>query len=219
MTAECLSCGLEKPIKARKMCDACYMRQYIAEHPDYYERQKAHHREYQRQKRANDPEWAEEIRLRDRIRGAKARGDQTPNGPRRRTDVPCVVCGTTPCYANYMCLRCYKREYQRRYRRANPRVRERELARNDASTERNYRLIAEVKTNPCVDCGGRFPQCVMDFDHIPERGPKLFKISGAATRSVAALMGEIAKCDLVCVNCHRIRSRARAKALGRNGMY
>lgn len=70
-------------------------------------------------------------------------------------------------------------------------------------------LIADVnamKCRPCADCGQVFPHYVMDFDH---RDPTT-KIECVA-RLVAAgqrsqCFREIAKCDLVCANCHRIRT-------------
>jgi hypothetical protein len=44
----------------------------------------------------------------------------------------------------------------------------------------------------------------MDFDHV--RGEKLFGIGpGVASHGLKALATEIAKCDLVCANCHRRR--------------
>jgi hypothetical protein len=35
-----------------------------------------------------------------------------------------------------------------------------------------------------------------------------------ATRSLEAVLAEIAKCDPVCANCHRTRTRSRAKGTG-----
>jgi len=65
-----------------------------------------------------------------------------------------------------------------------------------------------LKDGPCVDCGGKFPSECMDFDHVPERGPKLASV-GRLLRDEELLQAEIAKCDLVCSNCHRIRTKAR----------
>lgn len=66
--------------------------------------------------------------------------------------------------------------------------------------------IAEVKSNAvCVDCGGKFPPCVFHFDHVPERGPKLFNIANC-DRAIEDVKAEIAKCDIVCANCHAIRT-------------
>jgi hypothetical protein len=58
----------------------------------------------------------------------------------------------------------------------------------------------------------------MDFDHIAERGPKRFRLAAYASRKPETVAAEIAKCDVICANCHRIRTRARALAAGRTGM-
>jgi hypothetical protein len=64
-----------------------------------------------------------------------------------------------------------------------------------------------------MDCGGTFPPECMDFDHRPGE-KKLFGIGQGLRRKLEALLAEIAKCDLVCANCHRIRThRLRAKPL------
>jgi len=52
----------------------------------------------------------------------------------------------------------------------------------------------------------------MDFDHV--RGKKLFELSVTAilnARSMEAIEAEAAKCDIVCSNCHRIRTFTRKK--------
>ena len=69
-------------------------------------------------------------------------------------------------------------------------------------------MLREAKDVPCTDCGGRFPAECMDFDHLPEY-PKSFGFGGAVQRSEAALREEMAKCEVVCANCHRIRTRER----------
>ncbi len=68
--------------------------------------------------------------------------------------------------------------------------------------------IAELKANPCLDCGGTFPPECMDFDHRPGE-VKLFGVSHGKAYAWERVEAEIAKCDLVCANCHRIRTRAR----------
>ena len=71
---------------------------------------------------------------------------------------------------------------------------------------RNRALINEIKSAPCTDCGKRYPPPVMDLDHV--RGQKVDDISRLVVRPVSAriLLEEVAKCDLVCVNCHRDRT-------------
>lgn len=74
----------------------------------------------------------------------------------------------------------------------------------------NERLLAiqQLKAGqPCVGCGQSFPYYVMDFDHR-DPNSKTFQISSALKSNVAwdRILGEIAKCDLRCANCHRLRS-------------
>lgn len=71
--------------------------------------------------------------------------------------------------------------------------------------------MARVKNAPCVDCGRTFPPCAMDFDHV--RGDKIFDVSRGVDKTCAAVSAEIAKCDLVCACCHRIRTARRHDAL------
>lgn len=87
---------------------------------------------------------------------------------------------------------------------------------NSASNRfaRNREIILQAKTRPCSDCGHRFPYFVMEFDHRPDE-EKSFNISSGLTKSQATLEAEIEKCDLVCANCHRVRTHARGWA--RNG--
>ena len=71
-------------------------------------------------------------------------------------------------------------------------------------------LIAEAKNVPCMDCRGVFPSVCMDFDHRPDEA-KLFTIShGKGQYGEEKILAEIAKCDVVCANCHRLRTFGRA---------
>ena len=66
--------------------------------------------------------------------------------------------------------------------------------------------INTLKANtPCADCGDIFPAVCMDFDH---RDPttKSFTISQGLSNLPTTIMTEMAKCDIVCSNCHRIRT-------------
>src|SRR5579872_6584201 len=66
--------------------------------------------------------------------------------------------------------------------------------------------LYQHKASPCMDCGGTFPPVCMDFDHRPGE-VKLFPIGKHGFRFTRdELLAEIAKCDLVCANCHRIRT-------------
>lgn len=45
----------------------------------------------------------------------------------------------------------------------------------------------------------------MDFDHR-DPATKVYGVSQMLTCSMAAIEDEMSKCDLVCANCHRIRT-------------
>lgn len=72
--------------------------------------------------------------------------------------------------------------------------------------------MASVKDGtPCHDCGEVFPVFVMHWDHLPEF-EKEDEISVMVTnRTQAAVIDELKKCELVCANCHVIRTVRRAK--------
>ena len=67
-------------------------------------------------------------------------------------------------------------------------------------------MLDELKAVPCADCGNRYPAYVMDFHHV--RGEKLFNVSQFSKRrpGTATLLAEVAKCIVLCSNCHRIRT-------------
>jgi hypothetical protein len=69
-------------------------------------------------------------------------------------------------------------------------------------------FLSELKSRPCGDCGGSFPSVCMDFDHRPGE-TKLLAIGTSITSNIEALKREVAKCDVVCANCHRIRTHKR----------
>jgi hypothetical protein len=67
-------------------------------------------------------------------------------------------------------------------------------------------VIQAMKNVPCADCGQRFDPVCMDFDHR-DPSQKQFTIAGGYSRSLEALLDEIAKCDIVCANCRRLRTQ------------
>ena len=82
-----------------------------------------------------------------------------------------------------------------------------------AKRRRAHRLsvrewVDEVKNVPCTDCGVQYPPYVMDFDHVlPGKVRSIAALVARASR--AAVEAEIAKCEVVCANCHRERTHAR----------
>ena len=62
--------------------------------------------------------------------------------------------------------------------------------------------------NPCMDCKVSYPYYMMDFDHV--RGQKHSNVAELInTLSKKRIDEEIAKCEVVCSNCHRARTYMR----------
>ena len=85
--------------------------------------------------------------------------------------------------------------------------------------ERVEYLVAwmrEVKSQPCTDCRCRFHPAAMTFDHLPgtmKRGDVADLIRGGC---IGLARAELVKCEIVCANCHAIRTylrREEARAL------
>lgn len=77
--------------------------------------------------------------------------------------------------------------------------------------QRADRLLIFKRGKPCSDCENSFHPQSMDFDH---RGDKTMNVSVmAGRRSWADILIEISKCDLVCANCHRVRTARRRLGL------
>lgn len=67
------------------------------------------------------------------------------------------------------------------------------------------------KERSCVDCGysGKENPCVLDFDHLSDKKYSISRMNF----SIEKVLEEIKKCELVCANCHRIRTEKRRSAL------
>jgi len=85
-------------------------------------------------------------------------------------------------------------------------------AQRDKSREKRLReILNTLKDAPCQDCEIEYPPYVLDFDHRPGE-TKLFNVGYLSKAgSVKRLLEEIEKCDLVCANCHRVRTHNRKK--------
>ena len=94
------------------------------------------------------------------------------------------------------------KEYRRKYHLANVKGKPNKYA----SEIRNYlRLLKDV---PCLDCKKSYPHYVMDFDHLRDKKFNLCKAL-ASRRTLRIVKEETLKCEIVCSNCHRIRTYKR----------
>jgi hypothetical protein len=104
------------------------------------------------------------------------------------------------------CRSC-KAAYDRRWYKKNKTRRDRQITlRRAADKERNALFVLNyLLDHPCAVCG-ETDTVVLEFDHI--RGKKLYSISLIASNgySMRVLEAEIAKCQVLCANCHRRRT-------------
>lgn len=83
----------------------------------------------------------------------------------------------------------------------------------DGRRARQRKLLAYIQAvkvdRGCADCGYRGHPAALDFDHLPgvKKEARLACMAAGATK--AKIDAEIAKCEVVCANCHRIRTANR----------
>ncbi len=74
--------------------------------------------------------------------------------------------------------------------------------------ERRKVMVSALKNSPCKDCRKTYPPCAMDFDHVGEKNGAVSKMV-LRRASKESILNEISLCELVCANCHRIRTKSR----------
>jgi len=131
----------------------------------------------------------------------------------------CTICGRTLDIASFhkkksnrsghrkQCKECvseyYRSEYKENVKRRNT------IVRAVKKRRKNLReFIIGLKDKPCTDCAQRFPHYVMDFDHVSGEKEKEIARAVHLGWSKERLLKEIGKCELVCANCHRVRTHS-----------
>lgn len=91
-----------------------------------------------------------------------------------------------------------KQTYIRRAKGRNIRVYE----------ENRTRLYEYLSAHPCVDCNCADPR-VLEFDHV--HGSKIDAVTRLLSKRLcwSTIEAEIAKCEVRCANCHRIKTSER----------
>lgn len=69
-------------------------------------------------------------------------------------------------------------------------------------------LRNHLDAHPCADCG-ETEVFVLEFDHVAEKTSSVALLLAGAAK-LSKLRDEVAKCQVVCVNCHRRRTATRA---------
>jgi hypothetical protein len=96
---------------------------------------------------------------------------------------------------------------RKHYARNSEAIQKRTVKNNRLIRLRNKIYIDGVKgTNPCADCGVSYPPYIMQFDHIVDGKRGNVADMARSGFSIENLKAEIAKCELVCANCHAERT-------------
>lgn len=96
---------------------------------------------------------------------------------------------------------------------------ESEKARNSKAlkdrTKAKQEFVNEIKlSSGCVDCGYNDNPIALDFDHIgTDKVASISQMILVGNRSIESILQEIQKCEVVCANCHRIRTSKRRELL------
>jgi biotin operon repressor len=88
---------------------------------------------------------------------------------------------------------------------------EKSLGRMEKRRKEIFEFISQYKESiGCIDCGEDYPYFVLQFDHLRD---KEFSISRYRQNgySLEQIKKEIEKCEVVCANCHSMRTHSRSK--------
>lgn len=97
------------------------------------------------------------------------------------------------------CRRIYDRQY---HANRSPATKQRKISLQQQRIRTSKQFIWDyLQANPCTQCGESDP-VVLEFDHI-DRSTKVMPVSEFYHHSLEKIKEEIAKCRVLCANCHR----------------
>lgn len=110
---------------------------------------------------------------------------------------------TAPDGHQWSCRDCNKAYHYKNHERHMAQIRKR----NKRVWQQNTRFLRDyLLDHPCVDCGEN-DVAVLEFDHLRDKEQNVTTLVHGW--SWAAILEEIAKCEVVCANCHRRRTFTR----------
>jgi len=106
------------------------------------------------------------------------------------------------------CKKIYQDDWYRRNRKKH--IATTRVVRDRRRSENREGIADYLAEHPCVDCGTN-DQRVLDFDHV--RGTKKADVSRLVNDGYSweVVEAEIAKCEVRCANCHRIKTAERRR--------
>ena len=122
-------------------------------------------------------------------------------------ELPLTSFNRHPKGRQWWCRDCY-----RAYFRARGQLHRDQTAGALRRRRREARAFIEdhFNTHPCCDCGVTDP-LVLEFDHVGVKRANVSVLRGDGI-SLHRIRREIANCEVVCVNCHRMRTAVRGRS-------
>lgn len=72
---------------------------------------------------------------------------------------------------------------------------------------KNTLIIRQLKVDRgCTDCGYNHNHAALEFDHLNGRESDRDTVAQLMGKSIKRILEEVEKCEVVCANCHRIRT-------------
>lgn len=129
-----------------------------------------------------------------------------------KCDVVCANCHRTRTFAAFMDGLLRPPGFTRSVSPARTVDLQRRRDRGHSRRQGQMRFLERLRELACADCGRRFPTCVMEFDHRDPAAKRYGMNLIAGRVKFSRLLEESAKCDIVCSNCHRIRTTRRRRS-------
>lgn len=110
-----------------------------------------------------------------------------------------------------MCRKCQSAAQKAWYgKKGNRKKHQINVRKNNKQARLKRRVLVLSKLDKCVDCG-EDDKVVLEWDHV--RGEKHSNIADMVRMgaSETKILEELAKCEVVCANCHRKRTASRDK--------
>jgi hypothetical protein len=113
-----------------------------------------------------------------------------------------------------VCANCHRVRTKRQHRArlaAGTRLggSSRYLERQRARWRSQAAQLDQLRNVACADCAERFPPCAIDFDHRDASTKEQRVMAMIGRAGTSRILAKVAKCDIVCANCHRARTYRR----------
>ena len=113
--------------------------------------------------------------------------------------------GTTT-YQSY-CKPCQSEHYKEYYRKNIDSEKARIIKGKVHRRRASKKYVIHLKDKGvCTACGRRFHHAAMDFDHVEDNKKMSVSHMVNSGYTIKKVQLEIDKCELVCANCHRVRT-------------